>query len=129
MRLRSNYKLKSGFTLIELVLGIALIAIIVVTFYSAFTFSMDNIFTMGRKSIATRIAEECVEPYYDNDPNNATTLSVAAAKIVEIDNAYPLYTIATPVVTGPSGDGLYTVEIVVFYRQGTRNVKLVAITP
>ena len=131
-------KSQSGFTLIEIVASLALLGIIAAAFLSIISFGIDGVFTMGRKSVASEVAEKCINAYYEvadsdttaghYDNSNTTQNSAVAAKINTIRSENPLYSI-TNTVTGPSAENLYTVTVVVTYRHSTRSVTLNAIIP
>lgn len=129
-----NMKSQKGFTLIEVIASLALIGIVAAVFLSVFTFGIDEIFSMGRKSTATKIAEQCINVYYQNvdsnghyDDANMTLKTTAEAEIATIRSANPAY-IVTNTVTGQA-DGLYVVDITVAYRSSSRTVHLSAIVP
>lgn len=128
-----NMKNQKGFTLIEVIASLALIGIVAAVFLSVFTFGIDEIFSMGRKSTATKIAEQCINVYYQKVDSNGHYDDINALKnatepgIATIRSSNPAY-IVTNTVTGQA-DGLYIVDITVAYRSSSRTVHLSAIVP
>lgn len=120
MRLKSN---KSGLTLIEVIISMAILGIIAVAILNTFTFGYDNIFAMGRKTKATQIAQQYMDLCYvdTNLVANFGTIKAAtppAGYSIDATNS----TISGPV------NGLYTVKFTVIYRQN-RSVSLTALIP
>jgi len=64
------FKSKLGITLIEVIISLAIFSIIFMSFISMFSSSYVNIFNMGNKTTATRIAQKYVDQIYEGaDPN------------------------------------------------------------
>lgn len=125
------YKTKHGFTLIETVLAVALVAIVVASFLGMFTFGYDTVFSMGRETVATRIAEECLGLYYSQYSSATMTAEPSSinSSIAVIASGKPGYTIEPRVITDNHTNGLDLVTVVVKYRNGTRSVTLSALIP
>ena len=87
---------KKGFTLIEIIVSIALLAIISVSFLTIFSGSMVNISRTGRNSIVNYTAQESAERIID-DPLNAISINNS------VNNGYDIK------ITFPIG-GLFTVS-------------------
>ncbi|NDL68235.1 prepilin-type N-terminal cleavage/methylation domain-containing protein [Anaerotalea alkaliphila] len=121
-------KSESGLTLVEVIISVAIIGIIAVSFLNMFSFSFDSIYSMGRKTEATRIAQGYMDLYYENEPVY-NKLSDIADEVMAADGVPIQYTVSSPIVIGPNTDGLYSVTITVFYRDGTRSVSLTALVP
>lgn len=62
-----------GLTLIELIIALAIIGIIVVTFLPIFTTSYTTIFGMGNRTDAVAIAQEIIDDLYVNPPSEAVS--------------------------------------------------------
>lgn len=132
-----KYVKKSGFTLIEVIASLALLAILAATFLSIFSFSIDGIFTMGRKSEALKIAEKCINAYLENvdenkhyDDSDLTQHDAVASMISQIQLDNPGYAISidpNPLVV--NSDNLYPVTVIVKYRNNTREVKVTTVLP
>lgn len=124
---------KIGFTLIETVVSIALISIIVVSFLALFSNNYDAIFSMGRKTVANKIAEECLSQFYSGDSvadidaiKNAVETKYGDQYTVNIEYSTVNYTdnlIAGKVLP------LKMMTVTVSYRNGTRFVQLVGLVP
>lgn len=56
-----SIKISKGFTLLEVVIAIAIFAFLIISFLSAFSFSIDNIFSSGKESKATYKAQQGME--------------------------------------------------------------------
>jgi len=54
-----------GLTLIEVIISLAIFSIIFLSFMSMFSSSYINILSMGNKTVATRIAQEYMDQYYE----------------------------------------------------------------
>lgn len=68
---------EQGFSLIELVIAIALLAIVVVAFLGMFTFGFSTISTTGKKTVANYSAQSVIEQSIsDSDSVNRTTGSI-----------------------------------------------------
>jgi len=57
-------KVRSGFTLIEVIATVAILAICVAAFLSIFTFGFSTVFSAGHKSIADFRIQEAAELLY-----------------------------------------------------------------
>lgn len=132
--MKKRVRLNAGFTLIETVVSIALIAIVVVSFLTLFSNNFDAIFSMGRKTVANKIAEECLSQYYsggtitDLDSYNAAIQEKYGDQYtVNIESSIENYS------DNLIGDGnslpLKSVTVTVSYRNGTRSVQLVGLVP
>ncbi len=114
----NRIKNSSGFTLVEVIISIAILGIISIAMLNMFTLSLETIFSMGNKTTATRIAQDFMDAHYAKTP-------IAV-------NGYP----TAPVVSGYiissadiSQSGMHKITITVTYRNNTRSVQLVSLVP
>jgi prepilin-type N-terminal cleavage/methylation domain-containing protein len=123
-----------GFTLMEVLVAMAILTIIVVCFTFVYGWSFENIFLMGDKSKVVATAQKTFERLYIdiNDNNvelkpvdNKDDLYVYSA--TEPGNYYVednvTFTLEDEVVQG------YKVTAVVFYRNGERNATVSTFIP
>lgn len=85
-------KNKKGFTLIEVILSIALLSIIGIAFLTMFSSGMINITNAGKKSVKTYSAQDSLEKII-YDPLNASGSSVSTdttLNIVFSGTSYPI---------------------------------------
>ena len=70
-----NLKENKGFTLIEIILAMAILGIILVAFMGAFSGGFINIITMGNKSKAVAEAQAVIDFMYTEGINEAVLTS------------------------------------------------------
>ncbi len=117
--------IEKGFSLVEVLVAMAILTIIVVCFTFAFGWSFENIFLMGDKSKAAAKAQETIERLYVNIDDD----EVGLRRVDSTDELYNYYepgnyyiepgvdyTLEDEEVEG------YKVTAVVFYKNGERNV-------
>ena len=112
-----HFQNNKGLTLIEIIISVAILGIIVISFITMFSQGMDSIFTVGNKTVATRIAQEHIDEYFTNPG-----LEPISNKSVEqfIVNS----TINT---SGPHNTNIVTVTV--SYRGGSRTTSITAAVP
>ncbi len=85
-------KKQSGFTLIELIVGVAVFGIIVVAFYLSVNLIIDSVEVSRRKTVTTNLANQQMEtlrnfPYADiATPDTVPAGNIPTSKTVTIDN-------------------------------------------
>lgn len=109
---------KSGFTLIEIIVSMALIGFIAVSFLTLFTSGFTNIFMMGKK---TQVMNYDAQMYMDKIYDNVYTLSTSALNITDDVTAII-------VSENYNSTGLRLVELTVEYPNN-RSVKLRGLIP
>lgn len=109
----------SGLTLIEVIISLAIIGMIVISFLTMFTFGFDTVFSMGRRTEATRIAQQFLDEHYAEEPLDISNLPT----VPSIGN----YQVQRQRVNGP--DGLHQITITVSFRNGSRSVTLTGLVP
>jgi len=125
-----------GFTLIEIIVSIAIIGIMVVSFLTIFTNSFSTIFSMGHKTESVNEAQAFIETVYQEGLDDidviASTFNSTKEDVVTNMNS-SLY--------DPSGSNKQIfhnvdtsgthdkVTVMVFYQNGNRHVKLSALVP
>lgn len=117
----NTIKESSGFTLIEIIIAIAILGLIAAAMLSMFSFSIETVFSMGDKTTATKIAQDFMDAHYGNSP-----LSVNGDPAMPVIDSH--YTM-TRTVSALRPDGTHLVTITVQYRNNTRSVELTALVP
>lgn len=133
-RLNKMFNLKNiekGFTLVEVILSMAILSIIAASFFAVFSTSFVSIFSSGDKSEAISLSAKNLEYLYANQPfesGNALALYLDGNRVEDDSELFVydgsdfnyLITEYTPV------DGVvgFRVRIVSFYQDGERYVKL-----
>ncbi|SMP48828.1 type IV pilus modification PilV family protein [Anoxynatronum buryatiense] len=110
---------EKGLTLIEVIISLAIISIVVISFLTMFTSGFDTVFSMGRRTEATRIAQQFLDEHYAAEPldiNNLPNVPSISPYMVQRDRQ-----------NGP--DGLNQITITVLYRNGSRSVTLTGLVP
>jgi prepilin-type N-terminal cleavage/methylation domain-containing protein len=121
MRLKQR---KSGLTLVEVIISLAILGIIAMAILQTFTFGFESIFSMGRKTKATQVAQEYMDLCYASTSFDTGSFNIIIATpppvgyIIDATNSS---------ATGPVS-GLFTVKITVIYNQN-RSVALTALVP
>lgn len=112
--MRKNNRNQSGFTLVEIIISMALIGIIAVSFLSLYTMGFSTVFSMGRKTQTINYdAQWYMDRIYDGeDPSSIDALDGVAVTVV---NDY-------------NGTGMRLVTVVVDYPPD-RTVTLKSLVP
>ncbi len=110
-RIRKNYH---GFTLVEIIISMALIGIIAVSFLSLFTAGFSTVFSMGRK---TQIMNYDAQWYMDRIYEGETPSSIDALDGVSVT-----------VVDDYDGTGMRLIKVTVDYPPN-RSVTLNSLVP
>ncbi|WP_160719013.1 prepilin-type N-terminal cleavage/methylation domain-containing protein [Isachenkonia alkalipeptolytica] len=114
---------KKGLTLIEVIIALAILGIIAVSFLAMFSQGLSGIFAMGDKTDATRVAQEFMDQYYEDSLDE--NITNAQGEIV--DYTRKGYTVNSSISSGPQG--MREVTVTVSYRRGTRTTSLTALVP
>lgn len=131
-----SLKRKSGFTLVELILSIAIISIVLVSILAIFTGGISNIFMMGRKTEATNTAQGFIEAVYSQGTANLATIATqygSTSVALYADMTASLFNSANPSkivfhnldITGANAK----LTVIVFYENGSQFVKLSTLLP
>lgn len=127
---------KKGFTLVELILSIAIISIILVSILALYTGGISNIFMMGRKTEATNTAQGFIEAVYSQGTVNLVAIATQYGSTSELSYANmnaSLYNAANPgnvVFHNLDTSGANAkLTVIVFYDNGSRFVKLSTLLP
>lgn len=111
---------KNGLTLIEVIISLAIILIVTLSFLTLFTSTFSTIISMGSKTEANRVAQEIIDYHYENEP-------ITGSLPVMPTNIPTQYTVTR--TTPSTTNGLTEVVITVSYRNNTRSVTLTALIP
>ncbi|MEN1759287.1 type II secretion system protein [Anoxynatronum sibiricum] len=114
-----KHRKSSGLTLIEVIISLAIIGIVIISLLTMFTFGFDTVFSMGRRTEATRIAQEFMDEHYALEPLDINHLPSIPS--------VPPYTVQRNRQMGH--DGLNQITITVLYRNGSRSVTLTGLVP
>lgn len=121
MRLKHK---KSGLTLVEVIISLAILGIIAMAILNTFTFGFESIFSMGRKTKATQIAQEYMDLCYASTSFDTVSFNTIIANPPAAGHSIDTLNSSA---TGPA-NGLFTVTITVIYSQN-RSVSLTALVP
>ncbi|RYD04362.1 hypothetical protein N752_13390 [Desulforamulus aquiferis] len=127
-----NKPATGGFTLLEVLVAMALFTIFILAFIFVYGWSFENTFLMGEKSRAVAKAQEVVERLYIdiNDPNidlNRVTNPDDLYVYNEKGNYYVKEAVKYAMDVGYEEDKVvegYNVTTVVFYKGGARYVEI-----
>lgn len=121
---------KSGMSLIELIVALAILGIITVAFLSGFTGAFSTILGMGRKTTAMASAQTIIDKIYESGDASASNIQSLGA----VNNFSPPYStgndiryeLSTKTIDGHS---MAQVAIRVFYQNGKNYVTLTSLVP
>ena len=125
---------KKGFTLIEIIVSIAIIGILAVALLSVFTSGYSTIFSMGRKTESSNEAQAFIERVYQEGIADINSIAIDFNSNTVVDSSQMnsgLYDQTEPDKVmfhnvNSSGDQP-KVTVLVFYENGRRNVKVSAL--
>lgn len=136
-------KNKKGFTLIEIIIAIAILGIVASALLSALTGGFSTIFSMGNKTRAIAKAQGIVDKAtqvgmaaytlnpdgvsYSSTALNSVSLSSNNATLHNYDEGVTSKYCATFVTK--DGKSFLNITVVVFYQNGKRNVSLTSLIP
>lgn len=112
-------KNKKGLTLIEIIIALAIIGILSVSFLPIFTQGFSTVFRMGHRSESVAIAQDILDKLFINPPTG-----ISPSSMVYDDGRYK----ATRTVSLDS-TGLFMVEVKVTYQNGQETVTLRSLVP
>lgn len=134
----------SGLTLVEVILALAILGILAMSFLTVFTNSFSNIAAMGNRTNAISEAQAIMDSIYEADKItlNATVIDTIlttngfsnfqSGTQSDIDNPlyappiYIRYCVATEVRGSFNG---YKVSVLVFYQGGKHSITLTSLIP
>jgi prepilin-type N-terminal cleavage/methylation domain-containing protein len=132
--MRKMFPGQNGFTVLEVIVAIALLLMMSAAVVTVFGSSYSNIFSAGNKNEAMAFASEKMEALYARQPINAagiqTYLESVNGKFISTGNDITIYDAdkafnfsleTVQPITGVSGQ---KVTIVRFYRNGSAHVSL-----
>ncbi|MCR3921438.1 MAG: prepilin-type N-terminal cleavage/methylation domain-containing protein [Firmicutes bacterium] len=124
--MKINLKINNkGFTLVEVLVAMVILAIITVSFINAFSSGYIQIVSMGNKTSAMKHAQEIIDTIYNNG-------AAASASVVDYSDLHLFsgnsaqYGFSTVNVAGRLNN---KVTVVVFYNGGQKHVTLSTIIP
>ena len=131
---------KSGMTLVELIIAIAIIGIIIVAFLSALSGGFVNLISMGNKTKAVAEAQSVIDFIHERGSIDETELLAAfpIADEVDISNLFnaaynsdkPIYySVESESVGNSTIITTQKVTVLVYYHGGSRYVTLSALLP
>lgn len=133
-----NSKNMNGMTLIEIIIAMALLGIILISFLNLFGAGFTSIFEMGQKSDAASDIQSIMEIIYRDGNTDHLDYLVTLSQVVEVVNYNDLFNQYT---SGPeirfhvgsitllSGATVEQVTLVKFYQKGKRHVTLSSALP
>jgi prepilin-type N-terminal cleavage/methylation domain-containing protein len=136
-----NLKQNKGFTLIEIILAMAILGIILVAFMGAFSGGFINIITMGNKSKAVAEAQAVIDFMYTEGIDEAVLtstfdiegeISYSALETSPYNPAKPIYYGVESETIGTTPPDIVTaqkVKVLVYYQNGKQFVTLTALIP
>lgn len=120
-----NFKNKKGFTLVEIIITIALLGITLIVILGLFSNNIQHIFSSGKKDEAIAEASNVMDKIYSIDPGSES--EIADALDITKVNCNQLYNNTNANISRYCLDKLsdgFKVTVVVYYLNGKRNVSL-----
>lgn len=126
---------KKGFTLIELILSMAILGILLVAFMTVFNFSYFNIINAGSRTDATYVANGITDSLFSTPFNNEAAIQTflsgkgygtESATVTTYASKNVNYKVTNGVVLNVNGS---TVEIAVFYNSRHDYVQFTVFVP
>lgn len=128
---------RHGFTLIEVVLSVVIIAIIATSFLTMFSQGYSSIFKMGRRTTAVNDAQQFTESVYANKGAFVTAtvgsatadgwMKVADSAVIPAESLNGKYYFIEESVN--FGKTMHKITVVRFYSDGSQSIRLTAIVP
>lgn len=143
---RQYFKRVKGFTLIEGIVSVAILAIVAVSILAMLPQAYNVTFLMGRKTKASNQAQEIIEIFYNNPVDEFFNISVGdknAYEWIRLDSSTPIHSIAPTsennkffyidVISGDDspnyGIDMYKITVIVYYQNLTKSLIMYAMTP
>ena len=128
---------KEGFTLIEIILAMAILGIILVAFIGAFSNGFTSILNTGNKTRAVAQAQAIVDFIYEEGTIDSAVLTTTFDIDSEVDYAdleSSPYNAAKPIYYSVESKTIGTiptekVTVLVFYQNGNRYITLTSLIP
>lgn len=139
MKQKKQSKMKknsTGFTIIEVIVSMAILGLIAISLLALFTNGYSTIFSMGRKTEASNEAQAFIEAVYEEGVDAISSIAIRFNS-TEVAN----YADMNPSLYDTSGTSEQTyhnldttgthpkITVMVFYQNGSKNVKLSALVP
>ena len=133
-----NFKSNNGLTLIEIIIAMAILGIILISFLNMFGAGFSSIFEMGQKSDATSDLQCIMEIIYRDGNVDHLDFLVTQSQVVGVADYNDLFDVY---VSGPvtrfhvgaitllSGETVEQVTLLKFYQNGKRYVILSSALP
>lgn len=125
-----------GFTLIEVIISLAILGIIAVSFLTLFTSSFSTIFSMGHKTDAANEAQAFIETVYLEGIGEIDSVAIKFNSTLETNPSNFNSTLYD--TTGPNKQVFHNVDstgtypkvtVMILYQNGSRQVMLSALVP
>lgn len=128
-------KLKKGMTLVEIIVAIAVLAIVALVLLSIFTGAFSSILSMGKKTSAVARAQVIIDKVYETSPSTIASIQTQVETLgadadpfgdPSITGDEIRYTVSTKSIDGKN---MTELTILVFYQNGDRHITLSALIP
>jgi prepilin-type N-terminal cleavage/methylation domain-containing protein len=137
--MKNSYN-KKGFTLVELIISIAILGIISTAFLSMFGFGYSNITEAGIRTKAINKTQNIIESAYAKKFYNPSEIRAFMSghgynNITNISNLYiqsggnETNYFVKDTITALNGTDCYIITVVVFYKNGTKNIDVTTAIP
>ena len=94
MTMKTNKNVKNGFTLIELIVAVAILAIVSIGFLTMFTSGFSIISRSGRQTKANYNAQELIEKSINDDSTTDANLTVTTNQSITVTFGVTPYSVA-----------------------------------
>lgn len=125
-----------GFTIIEVIVSMAILGLVAISLLTLFTNGYSTIFSMGRKTEASNEAQAFIEAIYEEGLDSISSIASRFNSTEVAD-----YADMNPSLYDTSGTNEQTyhnldttgahpkITVMIFYQNGSKNVKLSALVP
>jgi len=128
---RERRKTKKGFTLLEVIVGVFIIALLGVAFLVMFSSACTAFFTLGRQTAAVNEAQSFIESFYSTTAMPGSEWQVLSAADSLDGDLTTVYTNKTKFykVEDITGEPVDRLTVVVYYNQNSKRVQVSALVP